>query len=175
MVIALYALILTPVVIYLVFSVIEIWMTWLLATRQSQRNLLFVQASTELTHTLLVFAYAQFMITFSELLVAIGAILWWPMAILMVSILLRGSLYLVLFNQKEPSQVGYACLLATYLAGVVALLMALAVIVPVIIQKSFVPDTSHTQLLLIAGIPVLCIVLIPTIAVYRHALAALKR
>ena len=56
-----------------------------------------------------------------------------------------------------------------------ALLMALAVIVPVISRKSFVPDTSHTQLLLIAGIPVLCIVLIPTIAVYRHALAALKR
>jgi hypothetical protein len=175
MVIALYLLILIPTVAYLIFSVIEIRLTWLLASRKSSRRLLFVQASTEVTHTLLVFAYAQFMTTFSGLLVYIGATLWWPIALLMTAILLRGSLYLVLFNQDRPNRASYGCLLATYVAGVVALVWALVVIIPALVQRGFIPDTSHVALLFTTGVPVLCLITVPIIAVYRHAFGALNR
>lgn len=175
MVSALYALILVPIVIYLVFSVIEIWITYLIAVHKHSRSLLFVQASTEITHTLLVFAYAQFMITFSELLARIGGQLWWPVALLMVCILLRGSMYLLLFYRQHPPRWMYGVLLATYLMGVIALVWGLAVIIPAIINQNFVPETSSMGLVLGFGAPALLAVIVPLIAVYSHALKQLKK
>lgn len=174
MVIALYAFILVPVVLYLVFSVVEIWLTYLISARKHTRSLLFVQASTELTHTLLVFAYAQFMITFSGLLVSIGARLWYPIALLTVTILLRGSLYLLLFYREHAARWIYFALLITYLCGVVSLVWALAIVVPEIITTGFVPDSSNMPIMLIIGVPAIATIILPLIAVYRHAFAQLR-
>lgn len=175
MVVAFYLFLLTPVVVYLVFSVIEIWLTFTIATRKHTRSLLFVQASTEVTHTLLVFAYAQFMIAFSPLLMEIGAQLWWPVALLMVSILLRASLYLLLFYREHSRHIEYWALLATYLTGVAALVWFLAILIPAIITHGFVPDTSNLQVVLPAGVLALTIIFVPLIAVYRHAFKQLRR
>ena len=87
MVETLYVLILIPVLLYLFFSVLEIWLVYCIALRGHSRSLLFIPGSTELTHTLLVFAYAQFMVTFSSLLVDIGGELYWPIALLMVTLI----------------------------------------------------------------------------------------
>ncbi|QQS22178.1 hypothetical protein IPM09_01385 [Candidatus Saccharibacteria bacterium] len=175
MVAVLYCLILVPVIIYLFFSVLEIWLTLRITQKPAGRNLIFVQASTEVTHTLLVFAYAQFMITFSGLLVHIGGALWWPIALLTVSILLRGSLYLVIFYTSRKLRVLYGLLLTTYLLGVISLLWALAIIVPAIIERQFVPDTANMELVLWLGMPILAISLIPIVAVYRFALKQINR
>lgn len=175
MVVALYIFLLVPVVIYLVFSVIEILLTLKISMRKHTRSLLFVQASTEITHTILVFAYAQFMIMFSPLLVEIGAELWWPVALLMVSLLLRGSLYLLLYYREHSRPIEYWVLLATYLAGVVALVWFLAILIPAIMTRQFVPDTTNMPLVLAVGGPVVLLLLIPLIAVYRHAFARLRK
>ena len=175
MVIALYLLILTPVVLYLVFSVVEIWLTYLISIRRHSRSLLFIQGSTEVTHTLLVFAYAQFMITFSGLLVTIGATLWYPIALLTVTLLLRGSLYLLLFYREHAPRWMYITLLATYLTGVVSLVWALIIVIPAIVQYQFSPDTSNMPLTLGFGIPATMLIFVPIVAVYRHAFKQLAK
>ncbi len=175
MVAALYSLILAPILIYLVFSVIEIWITYRIAVRKHSRSLLFVKASTEVTHTLLVFAYAQFMVTFSDLLVHIGAVLWWPVALLMVSILLRGSMYLLLFFREHPPRVLYGVLLATYLVGVLSLVWGLAIVVSAILSRGYIPDTTDMGIVFAFGMPTLALVTVPLIAVYRHALKLLSK
>lgn len=174
MVEALYAFLLVPVVLYIVFSVMEIWLTYQLSRRKPNRTLLFIQASTEITHTLLVFAYAQFMVTFSPLLVDIGASLWWPVALLMASILVRGSLYMLLFYKAKPRQFEYMALLVTYLAGVIALVWFLSIVVPAVVTRGFVPDTSHMPIVLAVGVPALALGIIPLIAVYRNAFMKLR-
>lgn len=175
MVVALYVLLLIPVLVYLVFSVMEIWLTFKISMKKHSKSLLFIQASTEVTHTLLVFAYAQFMITFSPLLMEIGAQLWWPIALLMVSILLRGSLYLLLYYREHSLRIEYMTLLATYLVGVAALVWFLAILVPEIVTRGFVPDTTNVPLVIAFGIPVFAIITVPIIAVYRHALTQLRK
>lgn len=175
MVTALYTLILAPIAAYLVFSVIEIWITYRIALHKHNRSLLFVQASTEVTHTLLVFAYAQFMIAFSELLTHIGAQLWWPVALLMVSVLLRGSMYLLLFYREHAPRWMYSVLLATYLIGVLSLVWGLCIVVPAIISRGFVPDTTNMGIVFALGMPALAVVMIPLVAIYSHALKQLSK
>lgn len=175
MVVALYIFLLVPVLIYLVFSIIEIWLTFKISVRKHSRSLLFIQASTEITHTILVFAYAQFMIAFSPLLMEIGAELWWPIALLSVSILLRGSLYLLMFYREHSKRAEYWVLLATYLAGVLALVWFLAILVPAIITRQFVPDTANMPVVLAVGGPALAIIIIPLVSVYRRAFAQLRK
>ena len=170
----LYAVILVPIVIYLVFILLEIWLTYRIAMRRHSRSLLFVQASTEVTHTLLVFSYAQFMVTFSDLLTRIGARLWWPVALLIVTLLVRGSLYLLLFYREHVRTSVYTVLLITYLIGVVALLWALTIIVGAIVAERFIPDASQVPILVAAGIPTLLIIVFPLSAIYRHALKQLQ-
>ncbi|QQS70668.1 hypothetical protein IPP92_05045 [Candidatus Saccharibacteria bacterium] len=135
MVETLYILILIPVLLYLFFSVLEIWLVYRIALRNHSRSLLFIQGSTELTHTLLVFAYAQFMVTFSSLLIDIGGELYWPIALLMATLLLRGSTYLLLFYRERPPRWMYLVLLGTYLVGVTSLVWALLIVIPAIINK----------------------------------------
>ncbi len=174
MVEALYALIIGPIIIYLVFSVIEIWTAYTLGfKRRPSRALVFIQASTELTNTILVFAYAQFMVTFAALLVDIGAQLYTPVALLMASLLIRGSIYLFLFYLAKPPRWVYASLIASYLAGVVALVWGLLIVVPAIISSNFTPYTQDIPLLLLVGVPALALFLIPLFIVYRNALKEL--
>ncbi len=175
MVTTLYIFILVPVVIYLIFSIIEIWITYRIAVHRRAHSLRFIQASTEVTHTLLVFAYAQFMVVFSDLLMRIGAQLWWPIALLMVSILLRGSLYLLLFYRERPQRSLYAVLLATYLIGVASLMWALCIIVPAIVTEQFIPDTTNMAIVYWFGFPALALIMVPLIAVYSYAFKQLKK
>lgn len=175
MVVALYCLILIPILIYLIFSVIEIYLTYRIAVHRHNRSLLFVQASTEVTHTLLVFAYAQFMIVYSGLLVYIGAVLWWPVALLMVSLLLRGSMYLLLFYRQHPPRWMYGVLLATYLVGLGAIVWGLWLVLNAIAVRSFMPDVSQMGLVFAVGMPALVVVMIPIVAVYSHALKQLRK
>ena len=175
MVVAFYILLLVPVVIYLVFSLIEIWLTLKISARKHSRNLVFIQASTEVTHTILVFAYAQFMIAFSPLLMEIGAQLWWPIALLMVSLLLRGSMYLLMFYREKPQRIEYMVLLATYLVGVMALVWFLAILVPAIITRQFVPDMTNVPFVLALGGPVVLALIVPLVAVYRNAFTQLRK
>ena len=175
MVVAFYCFLLVPVIVYLLFSVVEMWLTFKMSARTVSRHLLFIQASSEVTHTILVFAYAQFMVTFSPLLMQIGSILWWPVALLMASLLLRGSVYLLLFYKEHSTGRWYLMLLATYLLGVAALAWFLAVLIPAIMTRDFVPDITNAPLLFAVGGPVFAILLVPLVAVYRHAFASLRR
>jgi|GEM_PF-4468527 len=175
MVVAFYTFLLVPVVIYLVFSIIEIWLTLKISTRKHSRSLVFIQASTEVTHTILVFAYAQFMVTFSPLLMQIGAQLWWPVALLMASFLLRGSIYLLLLSREHSKRIEYSVLLATYLVGVAALVWFLAVLVPAIVERQFVPDMTNVPFVLAVGGPVVLALIVPLVIVYRHAFAQLRK
>lgn len=174
MVTALYIMLLVPVVLYLIFSVMEIWLTFQISTKKHSRSLLFIQASTEVTHTLLVFAYAQFMVTFSALLMEIGATLWWPVALLMVTLLLRGSLYLLMFYRQHSRRFEYMALLATYLVGLGSLVWFLVILIPEIMTRQFVPDTSNMAVVMWVGVPALVIVIVPLIAVYRRAFVQLR-
>lgn len=115
------------------------------------------------------------MITFSDLLVRIGARLLWPIALLMVSILLCGSLYLLIFYREQFNRWLYCVLHATYLAGVAALLWALSIIVPEIFATRFVPDTAQLPAMVTGAIPTLIIISVPLIAVYRHAFRQLGK
>ncbi|MEO5949706.1 MAG: hypothetical protein ABIP74_04850 [Candidatus Saccharimonas sp.] len=175
MVTAFYIFLLAPVIIYLVFSVVEIWLTLKISMRKHSRSLLFIQASTEVTHTILVFAYAQFMVTFSPLLMEIGAQLWWPIALLMASLLLRGSIYLLLFYREHSKRIEYIVLLATYLVGVAALAWFLAILVPAIVSRQFVPDMTNATFTMSVGVPVVLGLIVPLVAVYRHAFAQLRK
>jgi hypothetical protein len=175
MVAALYALILGPIAVYLVFSVIEIWITYRIAIHKRARSLLFVQASTEVTHTLLVFAYAQFMVAFSALLVDIGARLWWPVALLMVTLLVRASLYLLLFYREKTPRWMYGTLLVSYLLGLFAIVWGLAIVVPAIITRGFTPYTGDMGLVLTFGVPALALFMVPLVAVYKNAFKQLRK
>lgn len=175
MVTALYALIIGPIVLYIVFTLIEIWTAFTLGyRRRPTRVLMFIQASTELTNTILVFAYAQFMVTFSALLVTIGAELYVPVALLMASLLLRGAIYLFLFYVATPPRWLYASLIACYIAGVIALIWGLYIVIPAIIARNFVPYTNDIELLLAFGAPALAIFLVPLVIVYRNAIKELS-
>lgn len=174
MVTLLYILIIVPIVAYLVFTAIEIGLVFRIAVLNHSRSLLFIQASTEITHTLLVFSYAQFMVTFSALLVQIGAQLYWPLALLIVTLLGRGSLYLLLFYRERPARWAYLTLFVTYLLGVSAVLWALMIVVKGVVTTHFIPYTDDMPLVLSVGIPALIIFFVPIIAVYAHALTRLK-
>jgi len=175
MVVALYALILGPILTYLIFTIIEISLVFRIAVLNHSRSLLFVQASTEITHTLLVFAYAQFMVTFSALLVQIGAALYWPLALFMATLLARGSLYLLLFYRERPARWSYLALLISYLVGLAAVLWAVMIVIKAITAVSFIPYTDDLPLLLSVGVPALGIFLIPIITVYSRAFTKLAR
>lgn len=169
MVTALYTIIIIPIVLYVIFTIVEIIITYLIAMHKRPRSLFFVQASTEFTHTLLVFAYAQFMVTFSELLVEIGAQLYWPVALFMATLLLRGSLYLLLFYRPLPVRWTYLVLLATYLVGVGAIIWGLSIVIPASNAIQFVPDTSDMPIILGFGVPALIVFLIPSVFIYTQA------
>jgi len=174
MVTALYALILVPVIIYIVFTIIEISLVLRIAVRTHSRSLLFVQASTEITHTLLVFAFAQFMVTFSELLVQIGASLYWPLALFMTTLLARGSLYLLLFYREHQARWAYLILLVSYLVGLAAVIWGLMIVVRGITMANFTPYTADMPLVLGAGVPALAIFVIPALLIYSRALKKLN-
>lgn len=175
MVSVLYAFILIPVVVYLFFTTIEIGLVFRIAVMNHSRSLLFIQSSTEITHTLLVFAYAQFMVTFSALLVDIGAQLYWPLALFITTILARGSLYLLLFYRTRPARWSYLALLITYLLGIAAILWALMIVIKGIVSTGFTPYTNDMPLVLGVGIPALIVFLIPTIVIYKRALATIAK
>lgn len=175
MVTALYAVILIPIVTYVLFTLVEIWLVTQIASKNHSRSHLFIQMSTEVTHTLLVFAYAQFMVTFSGLLVQIGDDLYLPAAILMATLIIRGSLYLILFYRDSQSRPAYALLLATYLIGVISVLWGLVIVVSGITSTGFVPDTTDVPLVLGFGVPALLVFLVPLIHVYAKAIRTIAK
>ena len=176
MVALLYLSIIIPVVVYLIFSCIEIWVVYRLSRAKGQRSMLFVQMSTEITHTFLVFAYAQFMVSHAELLTKIGGKLYAPIALLMMSVLLRASYYLVLFySTRAVSQESYRGLLATYILGVLSLIWALAIIVVGLFETNYTPDTTNVWLVTFIGLPALAVFLIPTTIVYKKALSSINK
>jgi hypothetical protein len=174
MVAALYAIILIPIVIYLVFSVLEIWSLIKISRHPGSKAPLYIQATTELTNTILVFAYAQFMITHSSLLTEIGAELYAPVALLIATVVTRAAIYLYVFNAKSVPSIVYPTFIATYLAGVVSLVWGLLIVVPAIITTGYVPDTTNLGPVLTVGPFVLAALVIPSIAIYRDAMKKLR-
>ena len=171
---ALYALILVPVAVYLIFSAVEIWITYQFATKRRTRAHIFIQASTEVTHTLLVFAYAQFMVAFSSLLVTIGSKLYLPVAILMATLIIRGSLYLMIFYRTSISRQLYVLLLISYIVGLAAVIWGLFIVIQGIIANDYLPDTSTVPIVLGFGLPALIIFIIPIFRIYKNALKKIR-
>jgi hypothetical protein len=174
MVAVLYALILIPVVIYLIFSILEIWSIIKISRKPKSKAHLYLQITGELTHTILVFGYAQFMITHSSLLTEIGAALYYPAALLMTSLIIRGAIYLYTFYAKTVPRITYPVFITTYILGIASLVWGLAIVIPEIIATGYTPDTSSISLVTIVAPFVLAILIIPTTKVYREAIKKIK-
>lgn len=175
MVVVLYAIILILVVVYLIFSVFEIWSAIQLARNHKSKKQLYIQITGELTHTILVFGYAQFMVTHSSLLTQIGATLYVPISLLISMLVVRGALYLYIFHTDKPPRSVYLAFISTYLMGVVALVWALAIIVPKIIFTGYVPDTESIEAVAFVAPFVLAILIVPIYIVYTEAIKKLKQ
>lgn len=175
MVAILYAIILLPVVAYLIFSVFEIWSAIQLSRNHRSKKYLYIQITGELTHTILVFGYAQFMVTHSSLLTQIGATLYVPISLLISMLVVRGALYLYIFHTDKPPQSVYLAFISTYLMGVVALIWALAIIVPEIVLTGYVPDTESIEVVAFVAPLVLAILIVPMFIIYKEAVKKLKQ
>jgi len=80
-----------------------------------------------------------------------------------------------MFYREHSRRFEYWVLLATYLAGVVALVWFLAILVPAIVTRQFVPDTTNMPIVLAVGGPALAIIIVPLVAVYRRAFTLLRK
>lgn len=175
MVAILYTIILIPVVAYLVFSVFEIWSAIQLSRNHKSKKHLYIQITGELTHTILVFGYAQFMITHSSLLTQIGAILYVPISLLISMLVIRGALYLYIFHAGDPPRSVYLAFVSTYIMGVVALVWALAIIIPEIILTGYIPDTESIETVAFVTPLVLAILIMPMFIIYKEAIKKFKQ
>lgn len=164
-----YVLIILPLLAYVVFTVYEIALAYRISTYKRSRSIKFIQASTITTHALLLFAFVQFMMMFSSLLVEFGLQLWWPAALYTVTMVLRGAMYQLLYYREHSRRFEYGILLANYLVGLAAIAWMVALAVLSIMSRGYVPDTTNMPVLLSVGLPILAACVIPLMSVYRKS------
>ncbi len=93
----------------------------------------------------------------------------------MVTLLVRASLYLLLFYREKTPRWMYGTLLVSYLLGLFAIVWGLAIVVPAIITRGFTPYTGDMGLVLTFGVPALALFMVPLVAVYKNAFKQLRK
>lgn len=174
MVALIYALILVPVIFHLIFFGYETWVALRLlrTSKSSGKSYLYTLATAEVSHTVLVYAFATFMTTHATMLPDVATKLFPPIALLMVALMVRACAYMALFysEQKTVAKAWGYSFLATYIGQLVALVWGVVVVLNHIIVTNYTPDTQHAGLFAAGAVLVLPFLIYPTYRVYRVGL-----
>lgn len=146
----LYGLILAPIAIWLATFGRETW----LALGQSETagqsadkpaNIVYTHASWEITHTMLVYAFTVFVISHADSLEILDRELFLPICVFMISLMLRGCLFLyVSYAETVKRPVLYYSLLSlSYLVSLVSVLVGFVLTVTNILLYNIQPSTDN--------------------------------
>ena len=102
--------------VYLVAFSYETILSWRRLRRAATGRAGYVDATWEITHTLLVFGFTLFMITYSQALPDIAPVIFFPVLLTGVALALRAALYLYIFyirsSRRRQGLVDYLFALA---------------------------------------------------------------
>lgn len=170
MVMWLYILIITPIVAWLVAFGYE---TWLAMGRAQDGDLAFgklhTDASWEITHTLLVYAFTVFLISHAEALVVLDAVIFLPVCVFIVSLIARGCLYLyIAYSDPVRSPRIMSNLLAlSYLISLGSIISGAIGVALNLRLYQFTPDTSNLAVVTFGLVLTSIFCAVPIWAAYR--------
>lgn len=171
MVVLIYALILVPVLFHLVFFGYETWVALKLlrSSKSSAKSHLYTLATAEISHTVLVYAFATFMTTHATMLPDVATKLFPPIALLMVALMVRACAYMAMFytERKTVAHMWKYSFVATYIGQLLALVWGVIVVLEHVLTTNYAPDTQHAGLFAIGAVLVLPFLIYPTYRVYQ--------
>lgn len=141
-----YAVVLGVLAIYLLAFGYETVLSFWRLRRTPNGRAGYVDATWEVTHTLIVYVFTLFMITYSSALPDLAPSLFWPVLLTGVFLLTRAGLYLYIFYIRPAKRrVGLADygFALSHLLILVGLLIAFVVAVSHIIQLNATPNLAY--------------------------------
>lgn len=147
----LYALILLPITGWVIAFGYE---TWLALGRSEGGDYsvgtAYMHASWEITHTLLVYGFTVFVVSHADSLDILDRTLFIPVCVFMMSLLVRGCLYLYLFygpqTIKHP-ELYHSVLAASYVVSMVSVLCGFILTIINIQLYSLTPSTENMPII----------------------------
>lgn len=130
----------------------------------------YVHASWEITHTLLVYAFTVFLISFADSLSILDRALFLPVCAFMIALMIRGCIYLYLFYGEDIKwpQLWYNLFAITHIASLVAILSGALNVAFLIMTFSLTPSTDHLPIVTIGFVLTAIVCAVPIWAAYRH-------
>ncbi len=171
MVALLYALILIPVVCWLTAFGYE---TWIALGRADSADyslgVPYVHASWEITHTLLVYAFTIFIISHADALPLLDRTLFLPVCVFMVSLIVRGCLYLYLFygDIKHPKMIWHNLFAISHIIMLVAIILGALGTFFTLRLYSFSPNTDNLVIVAIGFVLTSALCFLPIYTAYQH-------
>ena len=172
MVVLLYFLMVLPLAWYLLAFAYETFLAFHRIGRKSfDKESAYIHGTWEVTHTMLVYSFTVFMISFAGLLPRAASQLFLPIAVFMCALMTRGSLYLYLFYSSDQVNLSRFWNLIFALAHLVSWLAVLlgAVRMARLIQSShFTPSTLALNEVAVGFVLVAIVSLLPLVQLYRR-------
>lgn len=135
------------------------------------RGVAFVSGTWEVTHTMLVYAFTVFAISFASLLPQAASKLFLPISFFMCALMIRGSLYLYLFySDKKVALGGFWRLVfaVAHLASWLAVAVGSYRMVNLIHKTNFTPSTNALGEIAIGFVLAVVICAVPLLQIYRR-------
>ena len=171
MVTLLYVLILLPVIAWLAAFGYE---TWLVLGRSGSGNYSLGaahnDASWEITHTFLVYAFTVFLISYADALIVLDRVLFLPACIFMISLIARGCLYLYLSYGERIKHIifWYNLFALSYVVTIVSVFSGLVGVVVNLRLYAFTPSTDNIGIVAIGFVLTSALCAVPILTAFRQ-------
>lgn len=165
-----YIVFLVPLLIFVTAFLYETWLSFKRLKNPQKGRTGYVTATWEVTHTLLVFSVVTLVMTFTQDLVRLASVLFWPVFIAAVALGLRAVAYLYIFyvrtTTKRANWIDWGFALTHVVA---ALFLVLAVVKGLwfIWQNNPVANTQFFPVFIPGLLLVLAVCIVPLVTLYR--------
>ena len=167
----LYALIILPIIFWLISFGYE---TWIILGRSGTGDYTLgakhIDATWEISHTFLVYAFTIFLMSHADALALIDRTLFIPVCLFMMSLMVRGCLYLYLGygeNIRFERQL-YNLFALSYLVTIVSILAGAIGVVYNLYTFNFTPSTDNIVIVAIGFVLTTAFVSAPVFSAFRR-------
>jgi len=164
-----YLLIYTPILLFVVAFLMETYLSVVRLFASNRRGSGYVDATWEVTNTLLVFGVVMLLMLFTKSIDVIAAAIFVPTMLAAVGLIARAACYLHIFYVKDTHRIGLVDWVFSGLHLATALLLVTTVLeaTRVLITKHPVANTQFVPYFLPGLAFVLLICLVPLVRLYR--------
>ncbi|MCA9327042.1 hypothetical protein KDA14_00775 [Candidatus Saccharibacteria bacterium] len=165
-----YIVFLTPVLLFVLAFLYETWLSFARLKNPSSGKGGYVNATWEVTHTLLVFSVVMLLMTFTQDLVRLADVLFWPTFIAAIALGLRAVAYIYIFyvrhNVKRAGIVDWFFAL-THVVAAALLVTVVIKALWFIWQNNPTANTQFFPIFIPGLILVLLVCIAPIMSLYR--------